>query len=131
MIIQIIGAPGTGKTYAIKKYLNNVNNIKYLDIANYTSSHKGRYAKLKHDIIKYKGNVIVESACGINIKNSVIIKYKKNNKTVYKNLIKRDGEFDMDYISLLLENSLKPNYTVKEMKALHKLLDYFLNTTKK
>lgn len=127
MIIQIIGAPGTGKTYAIKRYLRKYKNINYLDIASYTSSHKARYADIKNDIIKQKGNLIVESACGLNIKNSIIIKYKKNNKLLCKNLIKRDGKIDMDYISLLDQNSLKPNYTVHEIKTLHKLLDYFLN----
>jgi len=126
MIIQIIGSPGAGKTYAIRKYLKNRKKCTYLDIANYRSNYRTRYYKMKKDIIRKKGHVIVESACGLDIQDTVVIRYKKNETIVCKNLLKRDGEADMDYISLLNANSIKPNYTVTEMNTLHKLLDRLL-----
>jgi broad-specificity NMP kinase len=130
MIIQIIGTPGTGKSYAIKKYLSKMNKQRkaphYLDIADYKTNYNNRYYALKNDILKKKGNVIIESACGIKIKNAVVIKYKKDKTMICKNLKRRNEKIDMDYISLLENNSIKQNYTVTEMKTLHKLLDRLL-----
>ena len=45
---------------------------------------------------------------------------------ICKNLKRRNEKIDMDYISLLENNSIKQNYTVTEMKTLHKLLDRLL-----
>lgn len=130
MIIQVIGLPGTGKSYAINDYLKKNQNVKYLDIADYQSITKTRYKHIKHDIIKYTKNkqkVIVESACGININNSIVIKYKKDKKLVFENLLKRDGKLDYDYLSLLNSNQKHSKYTVSDIKSLHALFDYFLH----
>lgn len=130
MIIQIIGSPASGKSYAIKKYLNdNKNNIEYLDIANYKNDSSVRIKHIKHDIYKYtkkNKNIILESACGVNIKDSYVIKYNKDKKEIFANFLKREKYLDTDYLSILEDMEIKPNYIVSDQETMHKLLDYLL-----
>lgn len=125
MIVQIIGPPATGKTYFIKKYLQANKSIRYFDIATYTDENHDRIKKLKNDIYKCKRkNIILESACGVNIKNSYVIKYNKDKKEVFANFLKREKYIDTNYLSILEDMEIKPNYTVKDEKTMHQLLDY-------
>jgi hypothetical protein len=130
MLIQIIGAPGTGKTHAIKEYINKNKDwkIKHLDIAKYKQNNKTRYKLIKNDIFKYKkqNNLIIESACGFNVRNSIVIRYNKNINTIYSNYKKREKHLDENYMSLLISNSLVPDYTVNNKIALYSLLNHFL-----
>lgn len=130
MIIQIIGSPASGKSYAIEKYLSdNKKNIKYLDIADYKNNSAIRIKRIKHDIYKYSKtnkNIILESACGVNIKNSYIIKYNKDKKEIFANFLEREKYLDTNYLSILEDMELKPNYTVSDQETMHKLLDYLL-----
>ena len=125
MIVQIIGPPATGKTYFIKKYLQTNKSIKYFDIATYPNKNNDRIRTLKHDIYKCKKeNIILESACGVGIQNSYVIKYNKDKKEVFANFLKREKYIDTNYLSILEDMEIKPNYTVKDEKTMHKLLDY-------
>ena len=124
-IIQIIGLPASGKTTYIKEYLNLNLNVKYLDVANYP--HQNRIKKLYKDIKKLytdsNKSLIIESACGFNIKNSKIIKLKINYDEVCMNFLKRENYLDKDYLSLL-DNQLKiPDYTVSNKDALYCILN--------
>lgn len=125
MIVQIIGPPATGKTYFIKKYLQANKSIRYFDIAGYRNGNIDRIKTLKHDIYKCKNkNIILESACGVSIQNSYVIKYNKDKKEVFANFLKREKYIDTNYLSILEDMEIKPNYTVKDEETMHKLLDY-------
>lgn len=133
MIIQVIGLPGVGKSYAISEYLKNTKyKVNFIDCAKYNSNTKTRNKELRRDILKIgKQNIIIESACGFQIKDSIVIKYKKNIQQTYANFLKREKYIDTDYMSLLEEVTISPNYTVKSKQTMHTLLDYFLNNTKR
>jgi broad-specificity NMP kinase len=108
-IIQIIGLPGIGKSTAIKRYLkkSQVACI-HLDLAKYTGNNKEDCFKkaIKQATIP----VIAESACGVEIK-STIIKVTGSIQHIYQQLLKRDKVLDEDYLSLLSTNMQKANIT--------------------
>ena len=118
MKIQIIGLPCSGKTTAIKKFLKQNKNVSYLDIRDYNSNTK----KFKTDIIKKNGNLIAESACGVNIFDTEIVRLEIPIRTLNKRSLLRDKEFDDDYMSLLTTQMIPAKYTVRDEKALIELL---------
>lgn len=121
MQIQIIGLPGSGKTTAIKKYLalNKHKYINYIDYANF-SNKKNLLNKIKQ---LNGSNLIIESACGMILNNTSIIKYDKPIQEVYKNFNDREGYLDEDYISLLESKMIPAKYTVRTDGALFNMLD--------
>lgn len=123
MIVQVIGLPCTGKSTLINKYINKRKNlnIRYFDIANYSSVSK-MYTDIKQ-YLKSSNNAIVESATGINIRASKVLLYKKDMKTIYKQYMDREGDLDEDYLSLLENQMFKPNYTVTDEQAMFAILD--------
>lgn len=119
MQIQIIGLPGSGKTTAIKKYLIKNKNIIYLDYAKFHNK-KNFYKKLKE--LK-DTDLIIESACGMMINNTSIIKYQRPIQEVYSNFNRREGYLDENYMSLLESKMIPAKYTVRTDKALFNMLD--------
>ena len=134
MIVQIIGPPASGKSYIINNYLNKNQNksISYFDIASYTSKKNDRIKLLKNDIYKCKKkNIILESACGIRLKDSYVIKYNKDKKKVFANFLKREKYIDTNYLSILEDMEIKPNYIVADEETMHILLDYLFKKKRK
>jgi ribosome biogenesis GTPase A len=123
MIVQIIGLPCTGKSTLINRYIHKRKNlnISYYDIANYEKI-SGMYTDIKQHL-KSSNNAIVESATGLNIQTSKVLLYKKDISTIYKQYIKREGNLDEDYLSLLENQMFKPNYTVTNQQAMFAILD--------
>lgn len=126
MIVQIIGPPASGKSYIIKNYLKrNKNSISYFDIASYNHKNSDRIKHLKHDIYKCKKkNIILESACGVKLKDSCVVKYNKDKTKVFANFLKREKYIDTNYLSILEDMEIKPNYIVTDEETMHTLLDY-------
>ena len=119
MQIQIIGLPGSGKTTVIEKYLIDNKHINYLDYAKFPNK-KHFYKKLKE--LK-STSLIIESACGMILNNTPIIKYDKPIQEVYRNFNKREGYLDENYMSLLESKMIPAKYTVRTEKALFNILD--------
>ena len=121
MIVQIIGLPCTGKTTLIKQYLKTNQNISYIDLANF--KEHTRYKDCIKQVQKSRTNVIVESACGLAIKQSIVILYRQPINTVYARHILRGETLDEDYLSLLTTQMVKPNYTVTSEQSFNSTLD--------
>ena len=119
MIVQVIGLPCSGKTTALKKWFKKNIHIKYYDIADYDKPSKVK-TKINKDAHK---NLLLESACGIHLNNSIVILYRQPmNKILERHKI-RNEIIDEDYLSLLQSNMLIPNYTVTNEKSLYNILD--------
>lgn len=119
MIVQVIGLPCSGKTTALKQWFQKNTNVKYYDIANYSKEHN-----VKTKISKRKNkNVLLESACGIHLNNSIVILYKQPMSKILERHRIRNEIIDEDYLSLLQSNMMLPNYTVTNTESLYNILD--------
>ena len=119
MIVQVIGLPCSEKTTALNEWFKKNQNVKYYDIANFNE-----LSKVKSQIKKsHSKNVLLESACGIHLNNSIVILYKQPMKKIFERHKIRNEIIDEDYLSLLRSNMLVPNYTVNNSKSLYNMLD--------
>ena len=121
MIVQIIGLPCSGKTTLIKQYIESNKNINYIDIANYST--EGKYNHCIMEAKKSSTNTIVESACGLAIRNSIVVLYKQPINLIYSRHKIRGEILDEDYLSLLTTQMLKPNFTVNTQQGFNSTLD--------
>ena len=119
--VQVIGLPCSGKSTAIKKFLDQTElKINYIDIKNFKGRNRERSYKSK--IARSKRNIIAESACGIKMRNTTVVKLEIDTEVLYTRSIKRDSQLDEDYLSILNTNMTPPKYTVKTEEALIDLL---------
>tara|TARA_Y100000034_G_scaffold114758_1_gene151209 strand:+ start:3898 stop:4287 length:390 start_codon:yes stop_codon:yes gene_type:complete len=123
-IIQIIGLPASGKTTAISHYTNQHQDINHIDIK--TFNGKAKIKNYKRAINKLNTDIIAESACGVNIRGSVIIHWNTPRDILYSRSLKRDQVLDEDYLSLLETQMLPAQYSVSDHLALEQLLDTLL-----
>lgn len=128
-VIQVIGLPGVGKTTAILAYLEEISArkvVSYVDIAYFSSIDKEYQFMKAIERIAATTPVIAESACGIYIPGSYVIKYEQPLAIIYAQLYKRDGKFDEDYLSLLAQSMLQFNYVaysaIELITLLHRLI---------
>ena len=119
--IQITGLPCSGKTTAIKYYLKKNKNIEYIDIRSFEGPDKFNYYKTK--ILKSSADLIAESASGIAIPGTYVIRLETDRKELYKRSIERDGFLDESYLSLIETEMIKPQYTAKSVQGLYAILD--------
>jgi len=120
--VQVIGLPCSGKSTAIKKFLDQTElKINYIDIKNFNGKNRERNYKKK--IARSRKNIIAESACGIKIRNTTIVKLEIDTNILYTRSIQRDSKLDEDYLSILSTNMTPPKYTVKTEEALIDLLN--------
>lgn len=122
--IQVTGLPCSGKTTAITSYIKKNNNIDYIDIRSFQGPDKFKYYKKK--ILKSSTNIIAESACGIAIPGTYIIRLDTDKTELYNRSIERDGYLDESYLSLLEMEMIKPQYTATSIQGLHAILDTLL-----
>ena len=125
MKIQITGLPCSGKTTAIKNFIEQNPNIKFIDIRDY--SGKGRMRQYIKDIKKSRGPIIAESACGVHISGTEVVRLEVPDEILFKRSVSRDKQLDEDYMSLLRTEMIPAKYTVRSNNALIRLLDNIFN----
>tara|TARA_B100000427_G_C15224049_1_gene470386 strand:- start:260 stop:640 length:381 start_codon:yes stop_codon:yes gene_type:complete len=125
MKIQITGLPCSGKTTTIKNFIKQNPHIKYIDIRDYKGKH--RIKAYKRDIKKSRGNLIAESACGVHISGTEVVRLEVPDELVFQRAVVRDNKLDEDYMSLLKTEMIPAKYTVRSDKALVRLLDNIFN----
>lgn len=99
MKVQVIGLPGAGKTTAIGMFLKERPDVTYLDIAK--TAGWGREERLELRGLLNPGPLIVESACGIVLSDSIVLELKPPLHQVFERLAARGEVVDPDYLSLL------------------------------
>ena len=123
--IQLIGLPCSGKSTFLKEYLSKRENISYLDIRDFSegTSQKDRTKAFIKSIKKSRGNIICESACGVNLRCTEVVRLDTPLDKVYNRTEKREGKLDEEYISLLESCMIPSKYTVKDTESLERILD--------
>lgn len=106
MVIQLIGLPGVGKSTLLK----NIFNIKKIDIKDFNTANR-ESAVLKYLSNKTE-NIIIESACGIEIENSIVILMKKQKKQVIQQLQSRGETEDSYDLQAIEDQTIPSHYTV-------------------
>ena len=124
MIVQVIGLPCSGKTTAIKEFLESNGDIMHLDIRNSKSESQFRQLVKRHQ----DKNLIVESATGFNLKGSRVVRMNVDYPLLYERSVKRDKTFDEDYLSLLETVMLRTKYTANNKQGLIVLLTKFFKS---
>ena len=119
--IQVTGLPCSGKTTAINSYIKQNTNIKYIDIRSFHGPDK--FKLYKRNILKSDINTIAESASGIAIPGTYVIRLELDRRELYERSMQRDGYLDESYLSLLESEMIKPQYTAKNIQGLHAILD--------
>ena len=131
MKVQIIGLPCSGKTTSIKKYLQKNKDITYIDIREFSHLKKRKQKEYRSAITKASGKVIAESACGVSLRGTEVIRLETDMQTLYKRSKSRDSQreefFDEDYLSLLDNEMIPAKYTVTTQEAFENILDQLFN----
>jgi len=131
MKVQVIGLPGSGKSYLLKKYLKerDLKSILYIDMASEEFNTKETcYVKdiklFKKKIQNTSRNVLAESACGVSLGETKVIKLIIDNVKRRKQFKKRENkDADIQYESLLETKMVPAAYTVKNEETLFNVLD--------
>ena len=121
MKVQIIGLPCSGKTTIIKKYISANPNISYIDIRNFDEPNKN--SKYIRKIKKSGSLLIAESACGVSISGTEVVRLDIPKTELFSRMLKRDKKLDEDYLSLLETEMIPAKFTVRSENALIGLLD--------
>ena len=119
--IQVTGLPCSGKTTAIKSYIDRNKHITYLDVRHFQGPDKFKY--YRKQILKSSTNLIAESASGIAIPGTYVIRLDIDKNELYRRSIIRDGYLDESYLSLIEQEMIKPQYTAKSIEGLHAIFD--------
>lgn len=128
MIIQITGLPCSGKSHVIDNLKQRIPELVCYDIADYSS--KDRESQLFKELkdAQNKPYVIVESVCGINFQNSIIVRLSVDQKTHKRRIASRKETIDIHYMSLLSSEMRPAKYTVASSQALETLVYKLLET---
>lgn len=130
MIIQIVGLPGTGKTYLIKSFLKKYKskNIFYLDIINFKTAKSLIYKAKK---LSQKNNIVIlESACGISNLSSIVLLHRTSKRNYVSNCLKRQIDINSSELSLIKENIIPAHYTTYTSRSFEVLLSSLIRKEK-
>ena len=90
--------------------LKEINNIKKIDIKDFNCAD--RESEILKYVSKITENLIIESACGIEIENSIVILVKKNKKQVVQQLQSRGESEDFYDLQAIEDQMIASHYTV-------------------
>ena len=112
--LQLIGLPGSGKTTALQllRSESKFSCLSFFDIRSYAHLPFKKQHKIQQDINLISGPTLVESACGLYVPKSIVIRLEVPTPTLYERLRLRDGFVDCDYISFLREQMIPHQYTI-------------------
>lgn len=120
-VVQCTGLPASGKTTGIQLFSSRaVIPVTRLDIRNYYTWR--RELEFQAAINLANQSLIAESACGVTLSGSYVVRLEVPIKTLYENHLRRDGWVDEDYLSLLRTNMISPDYTVGSPDDLSEIL---------
>lgn len=118
--IQVIGLPGSGKTTGINIYIDKNKDMSVLDLATFKAP--GRERLFTEAIKKQDSDLIAESACGVDLSGTYVVKLKITESKLIDQLLQRGDKFDLCYTSYLVSQMLPANYTVSNSEQLAEVL---------
>jgi|SaaInlStandDraft_4_1057021.scaffolds.fasta_scaffold43505_3 hypothetical protein len=116
MKIQITGLPGSGKSTVIKAF-----DVPKLDLAEYKGAR--REIRFQEDAKAHPSPVFIESACGIDLRGSIVVQLHEPIKTVQSRFRDRDNYELSDSLIALYEPIMVPwHYKAHGQQALKEIL---------
>ena len=126
--IQVIGLPGSGKSTGIENFTQDYHEpLNIYDIRDFSGLQKE--CEFRKVILRSNKDILAESACGVYLSSSFVVKLIIPIHSVYQNCINRDGFLDEDYLSLLSTQMLRPDYTVSSSADLTVILHELFGVT--
>lgn len=124
--IQVIGLPGTGKTTAIDLIKRRFPEVLHIDFRDFLHNEMAFISAA----INSKSMTILESACGIPLPGSTVIRLNQDLRSIIQNNLERGDEVDAEYLGTLEYAMQKPNYTVDSVDELYSLLIELISTSR-
>jgi len=110
-MIQVTGLPGSGKSRGIDLFQQTTGKHPLrLDIRELDGTDRNEQFRRILRSTRVIG--IAESACGVLLDSSYVIRLTIPIEQLYRNLQVRDGSYDPDYLSLLSEQMIRADLTV-------------------
>lgn len=117
--IQVIGLPAAGKTTGINLY-SDKNLVSIVDIRSFINKKEASFIE---QIRRQDTNTIAESACGVDVSGTYIVKLVVERSRLINNLQLRGDKLDKNYIQYLIEQQLPANYIVHNTYDLAEILE--------
>lgn len=117
MKVQVTGLPGAGKTTGIDQFMAESKCLPCrVDIRDFI--HRDRETAFRRALLNSSGDVIAESACGVGLTGTFVIRLNPDPDEIYQNLLARDGFVDEDYLSLLKSEMIDADCVVSTQQEL-------------
>lgn len=109
--IQVVGLPGSGKTRGIELYRDKADHaLSLLDFRLFQERY--REAAFRRAIRSQDRDTIAESACGVYIPGTFVVRIEIPRWKLIENLNSRGDQLDEIYMNYLLDQTLPADYTV-------------------
>lgn len=123
MIIQLIGLPCSGKTYVIEKIKLSNPSIQIFDLTTYNGlSRETKIFKDAKTAHNSSSLIIVESACGLENLNSIVVMLRVSNAQLKSNQTKRQDSLSFNTMYSLIDQMLPPTYTAYDTHSCETLI---------
>lgn len=129
MILQLIGLPCSGKSFVIEKIKSSKSSLKYFDLASYLGPNREK--RMLSDIKAASSTnniIIVESACGLQKLDSIVVMLRVSNFQLKQNQKLRKEFKPLINSYQLIDQMLPPNYTVYNTKSCETLIKTIIKT---
>lgn len=124
MIIQLIGLPCSGKTHVINKIKLSGLSINFFNLTAYTGlDRESRMLKDVKLANKQTSLTIVESACGLENLNSIVVMLRVSNQQLKSNQIKRQYNLSSKTTYDIIGQMLPPTYTAYSTRSCRTLIE--------
>lgn len=123
MIIQLIGLPCSGKTYVIEKIKPFNPSIQIFDLSAYNGLNRETKIFKDAKIASSSSSlIIVESACGLENLNSIVVMLRVSNSQLKSNQTKRQDSLSFNTMYSLIDQMLPPTYTAYDTYSCETLI---------